>query len=80
MPVLVTDGGGGGPLGLLRRAGLSPALLGDALESISRPQGHDDDDEGGEDGWESGPLRYLSTHPVTDDRIRAAREAAVETR
>jgi Zn-dependent protease with chaperone function len=66
-------------LGLLRRAGLSPALLGDALESISRPQGHDDDD-GGEDRWESGPLRYLSTHPVTDDRIRAAREAAVETR
>ena len=66
-------------LGLLRGAGLSPALLGDALESISRPQEHDDD-EGGEDGWESGPLRYLSTHPVTDDRIRATREAAAETR
>lgn len=57
---------------LLRRADRPPRLLGDALAAIERIQAGDDDGE----HWAAGPLRYLSTHPVTDDRIRAAEEAA----
>lgn len=50
---------------LLRRSGRSPLLLGDALAALERADG----------GMGSGPLRYLSTHPATDDRMQAARDA-----
>jgi Zn-dependent protease with chaperone function len=68
--------------GLLRAAGMSPALLGDALQIIvDRECGADDEDEQGNAcrkrrrGIGNG-ASYLSTHPDIDRRIEAAREAA----
>jgi Zn-dependent protease with chaperone function len=54
---------------LLQRTGRSPALYADALE---RMQKHAEAHE----GREPAIAKYLSTHPDTDERIRAARDAA----
>lgn len=58
---------------LLRKTGRSPRLLGEALraieESVSRPPG-------GAERVRAADLGYLSTHPATEERVRAALEAA----
>lgn len=49
---------------MLHEAGLSPALLGDALHRLSK-------EHGGAEG-----LKYFSSHPPFEDRISKARQAA----
>jgi Zn-dependent protease with chaperone function len=74
--------------GLLKRTNRSPKLLGDALAELERIQtakgdGRADSDGAAKQDEKSGGPRskgagmgYLSTHPATEERIRAAEEAA----
>jgi predicted Zn-dependent protease len=62
---------------MLRRAGRSPALFGQALERLV--QAHEDKSERGRDAAAARAPRetgYLDSHPAAEERIRAAREAA----
>src|SRR6185312_2371148 len=72
---------------LLRRAGRSPRLLGEALATLEKRRERPstecrvphDDGKAPRDPEDSEPpvdLGYLSTHPPTEERIRAAEEAA----
>lgn len=65
---------------LLRRAGRSPADLGAALRTLEHAAGVDvvaagSPSPGPRGSWMWRALGYLSTHPVTEDRIRAAEDA-----
>ena len=51
---------------LLRRTGRSPADFAAIMARLAEHHG----EAGG------GPVSYLSTHPASEDRIRAARDAA----
>ncbi len=53
--------------GLLRRKGYSPAAFADIMERLEAREGRD-----------GGAFAYISTHPVTEERVRRAREAARE--
>jgi Zn-dependent protease with chaperone function len=57
---------------LLKRTGRSPLLLGRALKALEL--GRKAGDQNGKRS--SRDLGYLSTHPPTEERIRAAEEAA----
>lgn len=59
---------------VLRRAGLSPAALAEALEALEAAVRKDEDGRGGKGNGRE--WAYLSTHPSTAERARAAREAA----
>jgi Zn-dependent protease with chaperone function len=71
---------------LLRRTGRSPKLLGTALAALE--QHHErkaaqcrpdpEPNEAGQRGGSRGPMGYISTHPATAERIRAAEEAALK--
>jgi predicted Zn-dependent protease len=51
---------------LLKQKGYSPLAFASLMERIARKDG------------DAGPLAYVSTHPVTSDRVRRARAAAAE--
>jgi Zn-dependent protease with chaperone function len=75
---------------VMKKTGRSPRLLGEALAALEKESESGDRDcpvplEKGEGGEESktaqrpsraAQLGYLSTHPATEERIRAAEEAA----
>lgn len=54
---------------LLRRHGQSPTAFADIMERLQQAQPEAGDDD-------KGPMGYLSTHPSTPERVRAAHEAA----
>lgn len=53
---------------LLQRRGISPATFGTVMKRLSEHHGEKDE----------GPMSYLSTHPVSAERIEAANRAAAE--
>jgi Zn-dependent protease with chaperone function len=77
---------------LLRKTGRSPRLLGEALAALEKQrdspardcpvplEGQDAESAKPESGTPrrsaAGRLGYLSTHPATEERIKAAEEAA----
>ncbi len=52
--------------GLLKRKGYSPLAFASLMEKLAKKEGY------------TGPLAYVSTHPVTAERVRRARAAAKE--
>jgi Zn-dependent protease with chaperone function len=59
---------------LLKRNGLSPEPLATMLERLEQAHGASND-KGGTNSKEIKVLRYLLTHPHTDERIAAIRAA-----
>jgi len=63
--------------GLLKNTGRSPRALGQALQALEEGRADKDNDQAGKDRKRhSRDFGYLSTHPATAERIKAAEAAA----